>query len=91
MTTGRRSHIGAGKPPIIVAHFETLDSLVEALRAKLGVHTGTRSLADLGGGSLVWREIPVSSRWSTSWPGESATTATAFVETAVARFPASAA
>ncbi len=47
-----------GKPPIVVAHFKTLDSLVEALRARLGIHTGTRSLADLGGGSLVWREMP---------------------------------
>jgi hypothetical protein len=46
-----------GKPPIVVAHFKTLDSLVEAIRAKLGVHTGTRSLADLGGDSLVWREM----------------------------------
>jgi DNA-binding transcriptional LysR family regulator len=46
-----------GKPPIVVAHFKTLDALVEALRARLGVHTGTRSLADLGGGALVWREM----------------------------------
>lgn len=46
-----------GKPPIVVAHFKTLDSLVEALRARLGIHTGTRSLAELGAGSLVWREM----------------------------------
>lgn len=48
----------SGRPPAIVAQFKTLDALVEALRAKLGVHTGTRSLAELGGGSLVWREMP---------------------------------
>jgi DNA-binding transcriptional LysR family regulator len=46
------------RPPRIVAHFKTLDALVEALRARLGVHTGTRSLAELGGGSLVWRPMP---------------------------------
>ncbi len=46
-----------GRPPRIVAHFKTLDALVEALRARLGVHTGTRSLAELGGGSLVWRPM----------------------------------
>ena len=47
-----------GKPPIVVAHFKTLDALVEAIRAKLGVHTGTQSLAELGGGTLLWREMP---------------------------------
>jgi hypothetical protein len=31
--------------------------LVEALRAKLGILTGTRSLADLGGPGLVWRPM----------------------------------
>lgn len=48
----------AGIPAKIVADFRSLDSLVEALRAKLGVHTGTSSLAELGGPSLVWRQMP---------------------------------
>jgi DNA-binding transcriptional LysR family regulator len=48
----------AGRPPKIVADFRALDGLVAALRAKLGVHTGTRSLAELGGSSLVWRHLP---------------------------------
>jgi DNA-binding transcriptional LysR family regulator len=46
-----------GRPPRIVAQFHSIDGLVEALRAGLGVHTGTRSLAESGGTSLVWREI----------------------------------
>ncbi len=47
-----------GRPPRIVAQFRTLDALVEALRMKLGIHTGTRSLAELGGHDLVWKEVP---------------------------------
>ncbi len=47
-----------GRPPRIVAQFRTLDALVEAIRMKLGVHTGTRSLAELGGQDLVWKEMP---------------------------------
>jgi DNA-binding transcriptional LysR family regulator len=47
-----------GQPPKIVAEFHSIDGLVEALRAGLGVHTGTRSLAESGGPSLMWREMP---------------------------------
>lgn len=53
MATAFRS----GRPPRIVARFRTLDALVEALRRRLGVHTGTRSLAELGGPDLIWREM----------------------------------
>lgn len=48
----------AGKPPRIVAQFHALDGLVEALRARLGIHTGTRALAEMGGPSLIWRPLP---------------------------------
>lgn len=83
-----------GRPPIIVAHFKTLDSLVEALRAKLGVHTGTRSLAELGGGTLVWREMPELDPLEhyIAWRvGDDRNEVAEFVDTAVARFSSSAA
>lgn len=54
MATSQRG----GVPPKIVAEFRSLDSLVEALRARLGVHTGSRLLANLGGSSLIWRPMP---------------------------------
>ncbi len=53
MATALRS----GRPPRIVAQFHALDGLVEALRAKLGIHTGSRALAEMGGPGLVWRPI----------------------------------
>ncbi|MDH4309781.1 MAG: LysR substrate-binding domain-containing protein [Acidimicrobiia bacterium] len=46
-----------GKAPKIVAQFRALDGLVEAIRARLGVHTGTRSLAEMGGSSLLWKPV----------------------------------
>jgi DNA-binding transcriptional LysR family regulator len=47
-----------GRPPRIVAEFHSIDGLVEAIRAGLGVHAGTRSLAESGGTGLVWRHMP---------------------------------
>ncbi len=49
-----------GKPPKVVAQFRSLDALVSALRAGLGVHATARRLIDsLGPGSgIVYREVP---------------------------------
>lgn len=46
-----------GKPPRIVAEFHALDGLVAAIQAGLGVHTGTRALAEMGGPGLLWRPV----------------------------------
>lgn len=49
-----------GRPPRIVAQFSTLDALVQALRAGLGIHVTTPDLVEaLGPGSgIVWRPVP---------------------------------
>jgi hypothetical protein len=72
-----------------VAHFRTLDALVGAARALLGVHTGTRSLADLGSGALAWREMahlqPL--EHFVAWrAGDDRSEVTDFVATSVERF-----
>lgn len=53
MATSQR----AGRPARIVAGFHSLDGLVAALKAKLGVHTGTRALAEMGEPDLIWRQV----------------------------------
>ena len=49
-----------GRPPRIVAHFSSLDAMIEAVRAGLGIHVTTAELIDgLGPGSgIVWRPVP---------------------------------
>ncbi len=47
-----------GKPPRFVAQFRTLDGLVSALRAGLGVHLATEPLSHVLGEDLVWRPLP---------------------------------
>jgi DNA-binding transcriptional LysR family regulator len=48
-----------GRPPRIVAEFRTLDALIEAIRAGLGVHVASTSLTDMikPGSGIVWRPI----------------------------------
>jgi DNA-binding transcriptional LysR family regulator len=49
-----------GRAPRIVAQFRSLDALVEAMRAGLGIHCTTPQFVEsLGPGSgIVWREVP---------------------------------
>ena len=55
-----------GRPPRIVAHFSSLDAMIEAVRAGLGIHVTTAELIDgLGPGSgivLVARARPGGAR-----------------------------
>lgn len=46
-----------GRPPHVVAQFQTLDGLVQALKAGLGVNLGTKLLADSAGPGVIWRVV----------------------------------
>lgn len=78
-----------GKPPRIVAGFHALDGLVTAIQAGLGVHTGTRALAEMGGPGLLWRPVagldPLD-HWIAWRAGDQRTVVCEFVETAEAAF-----
>jgi hypothetical protein len=54
MCTAQRN----GTPPKIVARFHSLDGLTEAIKARLGIHTGTQALAGMGAPHLIWRPLP---------------------------------
>lgn len=46
-----------GRAPLVAAQYRTLEGLVAALRAGLGVTLATRALVDSAGGDLVWRPL----------------------------------
>lgn len=46
-----------GQPPKYVAQFRTLEGLIVSIRAGLGVHLATESLATAAGTGVVWRRL----------------------------------
>lgn len=46
-----------GLPPRYVAQYRTLEGLIAAVRAGLGVHLATRGLVDVAGPGVTWRRL----------------------------------
>jgi DNA-binding transcriptional LysR family regulator len=75
----------AGRMPRVVAEFRSLDGLIEAVRAGLGVQLSTELLVEAAGSGLAWRPLEGVSpleRYVARRSGDEREQVLAFVETA---------